>query len=174
MIPVSLSNTWTALPRKVKPTAVPAARVSSPRSAASSLTGTTITASRPQVRTWMWTALPIISDTSTSAGTEPGPPVRVMCSGRMPSTTSRLSAPAAARRRHFSGDRATAAPPTSTLYRSPVRVRRASKVFIWGEPMKPATKRLAGWWNTSWGVPTCWTKPSFMMTIRSPRVMASV
>ena len=32
----------------------------------------------------------------------------------------------------------------------------ASKMFICGVPMKPATKRLAGWLKTSYGVPICW------------------
>jgi len=49
----------------------------------------------------------------------------------------------------------------------------ASAMFIVGEPMKPPTKRVAGWWNTSSGVPSCSISPSRMMTMRSASVIAS-
>ena len=45
--------------------------------------------------------------------------------------------------------------------------------FMAGEPMKPATNWFCGWAYTSSGAPTCWMRPSFMITIRSPMVMAS-
>ena len=42
----------------------------------------------------------------------------------------------------------------------------------------PTTDLPAAWRGgipyTCWGVPICWMKPSFIMTMRSPRVMASV
>ena len=48
-----------------------------------------------------------------------------------------------------------------------------STKFIDGEPMKPATNRLAGFPYSSSGSPTCWIQPSFMTTTRSPSVIAS-
>jgi hypothetical protein len=42
-----------------------------------------------------------------------------------------------------------------------------------GEPMKPATNLLAGWWYRSSGEPNCITWPAFSTTIRSASVMAS-
>ena len=101
-------------------------------------------------------ALPIISDTSTLAKMALSAVVRTMCSGRTPRVTGPLSTPPSASRRHFSGESATVAPARDTWYRSPCRTSSASKKFIWGVPMNPATNRLAGWMNTSWGVPTCW------------------
>ena len=65
-------------------------------------------------------------------------------------------------------------PPALTAYLPFTLESLASKKFIWGVPIKPATKRFDGWSNTSCGVPICWMKPSFMMTMRSPSVMASV
>ena len=49
-----------------------------------------------------------------------------------------------------------------------------SRKFIWGEPMKPATKRLHGESYSTFGVSNCWMMPSFMTTMRSPMVIASV
>ncbi|CPU66365.1 Uncharacterised protein [Mycobacteroides abscessus] len=47
-------------------------------------------------------------------------------------------------------------------------------MFIAGEPMKPATKTLAGVSYISRGVPTCWSRPSLRTAMRSPMVRASV
>ena len=46
-------------------------------------------------------------------------------------------------------------------------------VFIGGLPMNRATNRLAGRSYTSCGGPTCWSRPSFMIAMRSPIVIAS-
>jgi hypothetical protein len=45
--------------------------------------------------------------------------------------------------------------------------------FIDGLPMKPATKRLIGSSYSACGVPTCWSRPSFMTAMRVPIVIAS-
>ncbi len=50
----------------------------------------------------------------------------------------------------------------------------ASTRFIAGEPMKAATKRLAGRAYSSWGVSTCWIRPSRMTATRWPSVIASI
>ena len=42
-----------------------------------------------------------------------------------------------------------------------------------GEPMKPATKTLAGWSYMRRGVSHCWSRPSLSTATRSPIVMAS-
>ena len=47
-------------------------------------------------------------------------------------------------------------------------------MFMAGEPMKPATKRLIGLLYSPSGVPICWIRPSLSTAIRSPMVMASV
>lgn len=112
--PVSRSNRWAALPRKVKRTGVPMARARSRVSSSSSDTGTTMTTSRPQASTWIWMALPIISDTSTLAKMALSAVVRTMCSGRTPRVTGPLSTPPSASRRHFSGERVTVAPARDT------------------------------------------------------------
>jgi hypothetical protein len=49
----------------------------------------------------------------------------------------------------------------------------ASMKFIAGEPMKPATKRLAGCPYTESGAPVCCRAPLCMMKIRSAMVIAS-
>ena len=66
---------------------------------------------------------------------------------------------------------AAASAPLANTSRPPSTV--ASLRFIGGEPMKPATKRVAGRLNTSSGVPTCSIWPSRMMTMRSDSVIAS-
>ena len=43
-----------------------------------------------------------------------------------------------------------------------------------GEPMKPATKTFAGRSYSSSGEPICSMRPSFMTTMRSPMVIASI
>ena len=48
-----------------------------------------------------------------------------------------------------------------------------STKFIDGEPIKPATKRLAGRRYTSIGAAACWILPPFMTTILLPIVIAS-
>jgi hypothetical protein len=45
--------------------------------------------------------------------------------------------------------------------------------FIAGEPMKPATNRLAGRSYSSIGAPICETRPALSTTIRSAMVIAS-
>jgi hypothetical protein len=52
-------------------------------------------------------------------------------------------------------------------------IRAASRKFICGEPMKPATKRFAGALYSSIGVPICSIRPPFITTIRSASVIAS-
>ena len=42
-----------------------------------------------------------------------------------------------------------------------------------GEPRKPATNRLSGWWYSSSGVPTCSIRPALSTTILSAMVIAS-
>jgi hypothetical protein len=49
----------------------------------------------------------------------------------------------------------------------------ASRKFIFGLPMKPATNRFSGCSYSSSGVPTCSMRPAFSTTMRSARVMAS-
>jgi hypothetical protein len=39
--------------------------------------------------------------------------------------------------------------------------------------MKPATNRFFGRSYTSVGVPTCWSRPPYMIAIRSPMLIAS-
>ena len=56
--------------------------------------------------------------------------------------------------------------------RVPKRCVRARK-FICGEPMNPATKRLAGRLYSSSGAPICSTRPARRTTIRSAIVIAS-
>ncbi len=57
---------------------------------------------------------------------------------------------------------------------SPSPSMTASKKFIAGLPMKPATKRLRGRSYSSCGVPTCWIAPRCWTTIRVAIVIASV
>ncbi|CUO30226.1 Uncharacterised protein [Flavonifractor plautii] len=134
------------------------------------------TTSRPTALTCRYTSLPIISDTSTLLDTVslPGAAAKAMCSGRMPTVTLRSPTPFPVSSSWALPPSTTVASPTLSWYLPSFFSSSPSKKFIWGEPMKPATNRLAGWSNTSWGVPICWMKPSFMMTMRSPRVMASV
>ena len=47
-------------------------------------------------------------------------------------------------------------------------------MFIAGDPMNPAMKRLRGRRYRSSGVPICSMRPAFSTTIRSARVIASV
>ena len=49
----------------------------------------------------------------------------------------------------------------------------AGRKFIFGLPMKPATKMLRGWWYSSSGEPACSTMPAWSTTILSAMVMAS-
>ena len=58
--------------------------------------------------------------------------------------------------------------------RTPTWVSVAGKKFIDGEPMNPATNRLAGLLYSSSGVPICWATPASSTTTRSPSVIASV
>ena len=46
---------------------------------------------------------------------------------------------------------------------------RTGRKFIAGEPMKPATKRVVGWWYSSCGEPTCSITPWFITTTRSAK-----
>ena len=74
-----------------------------------------------------------------------------------------MAASAAARRRGGTGiDRPL---PVRTAA-SPVPDAVTVAKFIAGLPMKPATNRLTGLSYSSWGVPTCWSRPSLMTAIR--------
>ena len=57
------------------------------------------------------------------------------------------------------------------LYNEPVNV--ASKKFMLGLPMKPATNTLFGWSYRCCGVSICCRMPSFMTAMREAMVMAS-
>ena len=50
----------------------------------------------------------------------------------------------------------------------------AETMFIGGEPINAATKRLHGVLYNSIGLPICWMWPSFITTILSPIVIASI
>src|SRR5579883_731347 len=92
-------------------------------------------------------------------------------SGRMPKVTC-LPTARATRPRAASGT-LNRMPSPSAQIASPSAISRTGAKFIAGEPMNPATKRLAGWLYSSIGSPTCCTQPSRMTTTRSPRVIAS-
>src|SRR4029453_10158224 len=68
---------------------------------------------------------------------------------------------------------ASRSPPNSTTPDPSEMESFASTMFMAGEPMKPATKRLFGWSYRNWGVSTCWRTPLRMTATRSPMVMAS-
>ncbi|MNP36203.1 hypothetical protein D3C76_1295730 [compost metagenome] len=49
-----------------------------------------------------------------------------------------------------------------------------ARMFISGEPIKPATNMFFGLWYRLSGVSTCMMWPSFITQMRSPMVIASV
>ena len=79
--------------------------------------------------------------TFTSPRAMPSVGSTLRCSGRMPRVTGSPSTPPGSAR----GSR-TGAPPTSIMVAPSSRaLMRPSRKFIFGLPMKPATKRLTGW-----------------------------
>src|SRR5579875_373348 len=65
--------------------------------------------------------------------------------------------------------------PSSTIFVVPSSPATfaSGKKFMAGVPMKPATKRFAGWSYNSCGAPICWIMPPFRTAMRSPIVIAS-
>ncbi len=91
------------------------------------------------------------------------------CSGRTPTITSPAAFRAVSSSR-VARSRLTA--PNGR--RTPASVSVPGKKFIAGDPMNPATNRLAGCAYSASGVSICCTRPPCITTTRSPRVIASV
>ncbi len=94
-----------------------------------------------------------------------------MSFGRMPKTTC-LPAWSAKWVDLSAGTSILKAPVSITMWPS-ARSSFASKKFMAGEPMKPATKMLVGWSYKFWGESSCCSTPSFITAMRSAMVMAS-
>ena len=108
------SKRWAITPLKVKAIGLPMVNA---EVLSSSVVGTIIMVSLPQALTWRWTALPIISLTSTVPWImEPSSPLRIRCSGRTPNVMGPAAAPLAFSLACFSSGRVTLAPSSTTAY----------------------------------------------------------